>query len=446
MSPTSSSRISEYLTVLKLPAFGRLWLSQLFALTAQNGIHLVQVVLIERLTGRSLHIGLMVAAFSLPPVIFSFLSSVVIDRVSKKWIIVISNLLRGCLAFSYIFVLKVLEGDALLVAVYAITFLGSSIGAFFNPAVLAKLPLVVGEKRLLVANSLFNLTVAGSQMLGLIVVAPVAVKVFGLQGSFALMGTLYFLAFLLVLKLPRDPARTVHGISASSRWQQMLSDFKEGWAFVVTHRSVLLAILQLTLVSSLLMILIVIGPGFSARVLGLAPEDAILVFTPAALGMLVAMVFLARYTRREPPVWLQAAMLVVTGMSFAIMAFISRDVSALNIPIFDLYPQRLLPVSTWVALAALPLGFGIYSVNTLAQTVVQHDTPAELRGRVFTVQFMLASLVGLIPTIIAASLADIIGIPLFLRWLAMACLVGGVISLYPLYLQIQQNRHKNTLE
>jgi len=126
MSPTSSSRISDYLTVLKLPAFGRLWLSQLFALTAQNGIHLVQVVLIERLTGRSLHIGLMVAAFSLPPVIFSFLSSVVIDRVSKKWIIVISNLLRGCLAFSYILVLNVLEGDALLVAVYAITFLGSS--------------------------------------------------------------------------------------------------------------------------------------------------------------------------------------------------------------------------------------------------------------------------------------------------------------------------------
>ncbi len=443
MSSSSSSRFSDYLTVLKLPAFGRLWLSQLFALTAQNGIHLVQVVLIERLTGRSLHIGLMVAAFSLPPVIFSFLSSVVIDRVSKKWIIVISNLLRGCLAFSYIFVLNVLDGDALLVAVYAITFLGSSIGAFFNPAVLAKLPLVVGEKRLLVANSLFNLTVAGSQILGLIVVAPVAVKVFGLQGSFALMGTLYLLAFLLVLKLPRDPARIVRGVTASSKWQQMASDFKEGWAFVVTHRNVLLAILQLTLVSSLLMILIVIGPGFSARVLGLAPEDAVLVFTPAALGMLVAMVFLSRYTRRIPPIWLQAVMLIVTGASFAFMAFLSRDYSSLRIPILDLYPQRLLSVSAWVALAAIPLGFGIYGVNTLAQTVVQRDTPPSLRGRVFTVQFMLASLVGLIPTIIAASVADIIGIPLFLRWLAFACLAGGVISLYPVYHQMQLKRQKN---
>lgn len=446
MSPTSSSRLSEYLTVLKLPAFGRLWLSQLFALTAQNGIHLVQVVLIERLTGRSLHIGLMVAAFSLPPVIFSFLSSVVIDRVSKKWIIVISNLLRGCLAFSYILVLNVLEGDALLVAVYAITFLGSSIGAFFNPAVLAKLPLVVGEKSLLVANSLFNLTVAGSQILGLIVVAPVAVKVLGLERSFALMGILYLLAFLLVLKLPRDPARIVYGITASSRWRQMLSDFKEGWAFIVTHRSVLLAILQLTLVSSLLLILIVIGPGFSARVLGLAPEDAMLVFSPAALGMLIAMVFLSRYTRREPPVWLQAAMLVVTGISFSIMAFVSRDVSTFNIPILDLYPQSLLPISAWVALAAIPLGFGIYAVNTIAQTVVQRDTPANLRGRVFTVQFMLASLVGLVPTIIAASVADIIGIPLFLRWLAIACLVVGVISLYPVYVQNQLNRQKNISE
>ena len=216
----------------------------------------------------------------------------------------------------------------------------------------------------------------------------------------------------------------------------MLSDFKGGWAFVITHRTVFFAILQLTLVSSLLMILIVIGPGFSARVLGLAPEDAMLVFSPAALGMLVAMVSFLVIRGVNHLSGFKPQCLIITGISFAIMAFISRDVSTFNIPILDLYPQSLLPISAWVALASIPLGFGIYAVNTLAQTVVQHDTPAELRGRVFTVQFMLASLVGLVPTIIAASVADIIGIPLFLRWLAIACLAGGVVSLYPAYRQI----------
>jgi MFS family permease len=408
-------------------------LSQLLALTAQNGIHLVQVVLIERLTGSSVHIGLMVAAFSLPPVIFSFMAGVVVDRVPKKWIIVISNLLRGCLALSYIFMMKWLSGDSLLVVGYVITFLSSSIGAFFNPAVLAKLPLVVGEKRLLVANSLFNLTVAGAQLVGLIVIAPVAVKVFKIQGAFALMGILYLIAFVMVLRLPRDPARHIKGVTASSGWRRMVREVHEGWAFVVTHSVVALAILQLTLVATLLMILAVIAPGFSARILGLSPEDAVLVFAPAGVGMLLALVFLGRYATRFPPPWLQPLMLLLTGASFALMAFISQDYYTYFIPILEVYPQRLASLSTWVAVSAIPMGFGLYSVNTIAQTAVQHLTPAALRGRVFTVQFMLASLVGLIPLMAAATLADMIGIPGLLRWLAFSCLLVGILSIYSIF-------------
>ncbi|HEY53416.1 MAG TPA: MFS transporter [Caldilineae bacterium] len=430
---SSSSRLAEYRTVLGLPGFRWLWLSQLLALTAQNGIHLVQVVLIERLTGSSVHIGLMVASFSLPPVIFSFLAGVVVDRVPKKWIIVTSNFLRGSLALSYIFMMNWLSGDALLVVVYVITFLSSSIGAFFNPAVLAKLPLVVGEKRLLVANSLFNLTVAGAQLIGLIVIAPVAVKIFKIQGAFALMGALYLVAFVMVLRLPRDPARRIRGVTASSGWRRMVGEVRDGWAFVVTHRAVALAILQLTLVATLLMILAVIAPGFSARILGLSPEDAVLVFAPAGVGMLLALVFLGRYATRFPPAWLQPLMLLLTGASFALMAFISQDYYTYFIPILEVYPQRLASLSTWVAVSAIPMGFGLYAVNTIAQTAIQHLTPASLRGRVFTVQFMLASLVGLIPLMAAATLADMIGIPGLLRWLAASCLLVAILSIYSIF-------------
>ncbi|HHB89953.1 MAG TPA: hypothetical protein ENK60_01440, partial [Anaerolineae bacterium] len=104
-----TSSISEYKPVLQIPAFRRLWLAQLLSLTAQNGIHFVQLVLIERLTGQSLQIGLMIVAFSLPPVLFSFVAGTVIDRVPKKYIIIFSNLVRALLAFSYIFTLRWLD-------------------------------------------------------------------------------------------------------------------------------------------------------------------------------------------------------------------------------------------------------------------------------------------------------------------------------------------------
>lgn len=416
--------------VLRIPSFQRLWLAQLLAQTAQNGIHLVQIVLIERLTGRSMHMGLMIAAFTLPPVIFSPLAGVVIDRVPKRWIIVISNLLRGGLAISYIFLLRWLDGNAVIWAVYVVTFLGAIVGTFFNPAVLAKIPMLVGEERLLTANSLFNVTIAGAQLIGLLALAPAAIKLFGLSATFGMMGGFYLIAFLLVLRLPRDPARRVRGLTASGGWDRVLRDFREGWAFVAHNSGVYMAILHLTMVTTLIMILAMLAPGLSARVLGLAPEDAVLVFAPAGLGMLISILGLGRWGDRFSSDWLQTGMILLTGSSFALLGFLSRDYTSQRIPILDIYPQRLVSLSTLVALTALFMGFGLYSINTIAQTNIQRYSPPKLRGRVFTVQYMLANLVGLIPLLAAAALADLLGIPELMRWLAMiAFFVGGLTFL-----------------
>ncbi|HEY80701.1 MAG TPA: MFS transporter [Anaerolineae bacterium] len=427
-----TSAISEYKPVLNIPAFRRLWLAQLLSLTAQNGIHFVQLVLIERLTGQSLQIGLMIVAFSLPPVIFSFVAGTVIDRVPKKYIIIFSNLFRGVLALSYIFTLRWLDGfpTLLLLIVYAITFLGSSMGSFYNPSVLAKLPLLVGEDKLVASNSLFNITAALAQLFGLIIIAPAAVKLLGLMGSFALMGAFYLIAFLLVLKLPRSRGHRRGGKVMSMR--KMWREVREGWVFVVTHRPIYLAVIQLTLVASLLMILAMIAPGFSARVLGLAPEDAVYIFAPAGAGMLLAILFLGKAGDLIPVRWMQTAMLILTTLSFGTLALISFDYAPSRIPDVQV-SAHVSTTMLLVGLTMLPLGFSLYIINTLAQTELQRRTPPALRGRVFTVQFMMASLVGLAPLLIAATLADLIGIPAMLFWLTVGCVMVGGFSLYDAY-------------
>lgn len=428
----SPARVDSFRPILQNRAFRLIWLSQLLALTAQNGIHFVQLVLIERLTGRSTHIGLMIAAFSLPPVLLSFFSSAVIDRVPKKWIIAFSNITRALLAFGYLLVLHWLHGDALLWAVYLITFVASAIGVFNNPAVMAKIPIVVGEERLMTANSLFNITMAASQIVGLIFLAPLAVKATGVGGAFVVMGLCYLCAFLLDLLLPRDPTRRVRGVSLASARHEVARELREGWVFVIKDRFVSIGMLQLTLVATLVMILAMIAPGFSARVLGLSPEDAVVVFAPAGLGMFIAMLFLGRWGNRLPQHWLQTAMLLLTATSFAILGFLSRDYSTLRIPIFDVYPERLVSLTVMVSFTALVAGFAIYGVITIAQTTIQRQTPPGLRGRVFTVQFMLTNLIGMIPLLAAASLADLLGIPEMMRWLAIACVLVTIVSLWTL--------------
>lgn len=427
-----NAAFSEFKPVLKVPAFKRLWLAQLFSLTAQNGIHFVQLVLIERLTGHSLQIGFMIAAFSLPPVIFSFVAGMVVDRIPKKWIIIFANLFRGLLAISYIFTLIWFKNapTALLLLIYTITFLGSSAGSFYNPAMLSTLPLLVKEDQLIVANSLFNFTIAVAQLGGLIILAPAAVKLLGLAGAFSLMGLFYILAFILVLKLPRDYGhKSMRSMASASR---MWHEVREGWVFVARHRDVYLAVIQLTLVSSLMMILAMIAPGFSVRVLGMAPEDAVLVFAPAGIGMVVAIYGLTRFASKFSVTKLQSYMLLLAAAAFGAISYISFDYTSFS-KTEQIGSRQVSVAVLMVATAVAFLGFALYVINTVAQTTLQKSTPETLRGRVFTVQFMMASLVGLGPLLVAATLADLIGIPAMLFWLSVGCLLVGAVSIYDAY-------------
>ena len=60
---------------------------------------------------------------------------------------------------------------------------------------------------------------------------------------------------------------------------------------------------------------------------------------------------------------------------------------------------------------AFVLGLCLATVNILAQTLVQQESPAYIRGRVLAMQFTLSNLVGIPPMLALGGLADRIGIP-----------------------------------
>jgi MFS family permease len=57
------------------------------------------------------------------------------------------------------------------------------------------------------------------------------------------------------------------------------------------------------------------------------------------------------------------------------------------------------------------MGLSLSGVNILAQTIIQEDSPAHVRGRVFATLFMLNALVGIPPMLVLGEAADRIGIP-----------------------------------
>lgn len=428
--PPAQEQGQGFASVLANRHFLRLWMAQALSQTAQNGIHFVQMVLIERLTGSSTHMGLMILAFSLPGVLFSAIAGVVVDRLPKKWILVGSNLLRVLAVSSYLLFLSLLDGWWLLIALYGVTFLSSSIGQFFSPAEAASIPLLVGREGLLAANALFNLTLTLAQISGLMVLAPLGVKLVGEAGSFAGVALLYLGAAILVSGLPKDtpPGRRASAPSAYRRaWQEL----REGWQFIVRHPGVYLPMTHLTLIATLVMIMAMLAPGFAARVLGMRPEDAIFIFAPAGVGMLLATVVAGRYghlVRRE---MVANVGLPCIALGFAALGWVSRGHLREMQPLFSLYPELAFSVTTAFMGLALFLGFAMALVNIVAQTALQERSPAEVRGRVYAVQFLMANLVAIPPLLTAGGLADLIGIP---RVSAILAGVVGVVWLASLVL------------
>jgi MFS family permease len=403
-------------------------MAQLLCQTSQHAIHFVQLVLIEQLTGSAMHIGFTILAFSLPGVIFSPIAGVVVDRFPKKYVLVVSNLSRVVLAASYVLVLATLHGTWELLAIYALTFLTATLAQFFGPAEAATIPLLVGEERLYAANSLFSLTMIVSQAVGLLILGPLVVSLARVQGGFLIISAMYLAAAILVSTLPLDkPKARSTGFAIS--WREVWIEFREGLQFVSGQPQLQSAMVHLVTITTLVMVMAMLAPGYAARVLGMAPQNAIIVFAPAGIGMLAATLLAGRWGHLLRRLHFGYVALIMAGLLFAALGLLSMDYQRLLQPILEVYPGAAFSLTSGTMFIALLLGLCMSTANILGQTVLQRESPAHLRGRVFSVQFMLNNLMGIPPMLALGGMADAVGIPPVLITTGLITIGMAAISL-----------------
>lgn len=423
-----------YTAVLRNRNFLALWMAQLLSNTALNGSFFLQLILIEQVTGSSGHLAAVILAFSLPAVLLSALAGIVVDRVSKKSILVSSNALRvvmgAALAFlaSYMLTNKLSEW-LFLIAIYVLVFFISAIGQFFAPAEGATIPLLVSIDNLLPANSLFTLTITASQILGMIFLAPLGVKTIGLSGSLWAATAMYAIAAVCVSFIPRDRLQRRQTIDGLSALRNALNEIREGWAFAVSHRSIIMALLQLALVSTLTMIMAELAPGFATRVLGMQPEDATYVFFPAGVGMFVASILVGRFGHVVSREILASIGMFIMGMAMLGLAWAGNGSVIFGQPLFKAYPELIITTAAAVMAFALLMGISIAMIQIPAQTIVQERATDHVRGRVMAVQFTLANALGIPPLMFVGTLADRVGIPSITLFVGIFIIILAFINI-----------------
>jgi MFS family permease len=444
---TGSPRVG-YRSLLRNRLFLQLWLAQLISQTIQNAANYGLLVLIAETTGSSTLIGLGIIAFSVPAVLFAAPAGVLVDRINRRQVLWMSNLLRGLFAFGFVASLLVDRAD--VVPIYLLTFLIAVVSQFFTPAEGAAIPLLVDERELVNALSLFNITFTLAQALGFIVLGPVILNVVSpvmmqingmaftldaVQVLYLVIGLAYLLCGGLILWLPNRlfaleqssiAGATSLVASRLERVKKVVAEIGESWRFVYRDRRLLISVLQLSFGSIILLVIGQLAPKFVQQMLNRPPANAALVFVPAGVGLVLGSALMPRVVKRLGKVRSISAGIMGVSVTSVLLVICQRVARQID-------PDRWYNDFAFLALMLVlvfALGCELGLMTLPAQTVMQERTPDSIKGRVLALQMMVYNAVSIPVILFMGGIADIYDIATVMVVLAATVFVGGLLSVY----------------
>ena len=404
-----------------------LWLAQAATQIGGNMVIFGLTVVISKSTGSVTAVSALILTFLLPAVLFSALAGVFVDRLDRRLVLMLTNILRG-----FAFVAMFFVGTN-LVLIYLLNIAVSTITVFFAPAEAAMIPIVVPRKQLLSANGIFTLTLNAAFALGFTLIGPLIVKIAGAPILIVIVAVLYFIAAAFCSTLPSAPPaiREVAPMApgrvreAEDAIGTVIIQLREGLDYIRGHREIRWSLTYLGIAASLVGVLGVLGPSFAQKTLGLGSEDFVVVVLPLGIGIVMGILLLNAYGRLLPRRRVIEGGLIALGIFLVVMALSGRisnflAVSATRTGLPDL--SLLTSLLSIVVAVAFFAGIAYAAVAIPAQTQLQEDIPEDVRGRVFGVLNMLVSVASFLPILVVGPIADTVGTTVVLF------LVGGLIA------------------
>ena len=417
------------LAVLKNRNFLLLWLAQAATQIGGNMVVYGLTVLVYSGTKSNSAVSLLLLTFLAPAVFFSAVAGVYVDRLDRRRILIVTNLLRA------IFFAIIFFTGGNLAAIFILNIAISTVTTFVAPAEAAMIPVLVPRRQLLAANGLFTCTLNAAFALGFALLGPLVVNLAGSEALILTVAFLYLVAMVFTMVLPSLPAaKTLSAVVAVHDTPlavaSVFSELREGLAYIRAHRTITWSLVYLGVTASLIGVLGVLGPDFATEALGLAPKDFVVVVLPLGMGIVTGILLLNSYGRLFPRRRLMEGGLVslgvlLTALSAAgpITRFLQRAEAATPGDLSGLV--SLLAVVVGIAFLA---GIAYALVAIPAQTELQEKLPEEVRGRVYGVLNMLVSVASFVPIIIVGPISDLVGTTVVIVFVGLVVTVVGVVS------------------
>lgn len=434
-------------TVLRNRYFLRLWMAQLISQTIQNAANYGLLIIIATRTNTSyLATSFGIVAFALPAAIFSAPAGVLVDRFERRATLWISNIIRAALCFAFAVSLFV-DQKAILPA-YVLSFTIATISQFFAPAEGASIPLLVHRDELINALSLFNITFTIAQALGLIILGPIVLVLLPIvhigtaahgidlqpiDSLFVIVGIFYLICTALILSIPRRKLRVQKPAhqgprrrSANRQFYSIWHGILECWHFIRLDKQLLISVLQQVIGGVVVAVVAMVAPGFVEKFFNRPPEQSILVFLPAGLGLVLGSAATPRVVRR---LRYTATITIgfVTLAAAVVLLTVIHTIAVAAAPTLWFKSPTYLVIAIFLTFC---VGVALDFINVPAQTMMQERSPDWIKGRVLAVQGMLlnAATVPFVP--LMGIIADRFGILAAMDILAATIAVTGLTSVF----------------
>lgn len=394
-------------SLLDDPDFRMLWLSRLLSQTAQGALLYALLILVVDLSNRSFFNSLFVACSNIPSIAFGLPAGLVVDTISRKHLLVMLN------GFRFLFMLFLVGSAPSLAGVFAATLGIWIIHQFYSPSEASMLADLVPPERYTSAQALFNLALTISQAVGLVLLAPLMLRIGGPELVFVLAGALWLIAGAMTVLLPSLP--TDRAMARRPRRRGLRESLGDGWRFVRSDRPTFEAIIDDVVVSVGMSALVVIIPFYLERVLGTSKENTVFVFAPAALGLVIGLRVAPTLGRIIGERYAASIALVAFAACVASLGFVEQTYRFLNdtlrLPLDQItYTLSISPVIFVAMLISIPAGMASSIVNVAARSILLQRTPGNVRGQVIATQGLIGNVFGLVPTLLAGLATDLFGV------------------------------------
>ncbi|MEP7285760.1 MAG: MFS transporter [Chloroflexota bacterium] len=360
--------------------FVPLWIGQMVSYLGDQFMLIAALAVVSTLAGTNS--GIVTAGLgisnALPSIFLGLVGGVLVDRLDRKLVMIVTDVIRGVAILSLLFVNNDPHNLWIFFVVLAITGAASTL---FYPARASALPAIVPRRTLAGANALLEAGFVIALVFGALL-AGILVQTFGPNLAFGFNAVAYFFSAVMIALL-RIPKRAVTQSSHNSA-RQVWVELRDGLSYIWRTRSMRYIMGMSVMVSGSIGAVLLLSLDYLTKELRVGPSQYGVVIAILGVGIVIGGVLIQRLSKYLPTNRLVATAIGLNGL--AMLGFV-------------LHPQFLV-VCFFTAL----IGFSMVVARAVLGTLTQAIPPEEYRGRVQAAFNLMSS----VPLAIAVGLVGVL--------------------------------------